>query len=201
MRWTAADWCKVEFSDESTFYQMRNVHKLVRRPVGERFNPKFTVKTVKHPPSVMVWGCFDGKKGRGRLEFLKKGETMNSVRYQATLEEKLLPIFEARGMKWFLQDGAPCHTSKSTREFLERNRVPVLPWPGNSPDLNPIENLWEVMKVKVAEKLPTSLQDLKDKICEVWALETSRKACERLARSMPARIEAVLANGGWPSKY
>ena len=55
------DWMKVEFSDESTFYQIRNASKLVRRPKGERFNPRFTVKTVKHPASVMVWGCFDGR--------------------------------------------------------------------------------------------------------------------------------------------
>ena len=46
----------------------------------ERFNPKFTIKTVKHPLSVMVFGCFDGKVGRGRLEILKEGETMNSER-------------------------------------------------------------------------------------------------------------------------
>ena len=57
------------------------------------------------------------------------------------------------------------------------------------------------MKVKVAEKLPTSLQDLKDKICKVWALETSPEACRKLAESMPARIEAVIQNDGWPSKY
>ena len=121
--WKKEDWLQVEFSDESNFSQLRNVHQLVRRPVGQRFNPKFTVKTVKHPPSVMVWGCFDGKVGRGRLEFLAKGETMNSERYQATLQEKLLPIFKARKMDWFMQDGAPCHTSKSTRNFLEREQV------------------------------------------------------------------------------
>lgn len=57
------------------------------------------------------------------------------------------------------------------------------------------------MKVKVAEKLPTSLQDLKDKICKVWAQETSPEVCRKLAESMPARIQAVIANDGWPSKY
>ena len=57
------------------------------------------------------------------------------------------------------------------------------------------------MKVKVAEKHSISLQDLKDKICEVWALGTFKEACERLARSMPARIQAVMSNDSWPSKY
>ena len=195
------DWMKVEFSDESTFYQIRNASKLVRRPKGERFNPRFTVKTVKHPASVMVWGCFDGRFGRGRLGFLEKGVTMNSARYQDMLTEKLLPIFEARKMNWFLQDSAPCHASKSTREFLSNNHIRVLPWPGNSPDLNPIENLWLQMKLRVAQKEPTSYQDLIRKVSEVWVMETSREACEKLARSMPARIRATLANNGNPTKY
>ena len=195
------DWMKVEFSDESTFYQIRNASKLVRRPKGERFNPRFTVKTVKHPASVMVWGCFDGSFGRGRLGFLQKGVTMNSARYQDMLRDKLLPIFKARKMEWYLQDSAPCHASKSTKEFLAKNRIRVLPWPGNSPDLNPIENLWLQMKLRVAQKEPTSYQDLISKVTEVWVMETSKEACEKVARSMPARIRATLANGGYPTKY
>ena len=83
---------------------------------------------------------------------------MNSARYQDILKEKLLPIFKARQMKCFLQDSAPCHASKSTKEFLTNNQIRVLPWPGNSPDLNPIENLWLQMKVRVAQKEPTSYQ-------------------------------------------
>ena len=71
--WTEEDWLKVEFSDESTFQQFRVCLEIVRRPVGKRLNPSFTKKTVKHPPSVMVWESFDGSVGRGRLFFLPKG--------------------------------------------------------------------------------------------------------------------------------
>ena len=71
--WTEEDWLKVEFSDESTFQQFRVCLEIVRRPVGKRFNPSFTKKTVKHPPSVMGWESFDGSVGRGRLFFLPKG--------------------------------------------------------------------------------------------------------------------------------
>ena len=155
LHWTEDDWEKVLFSDESTFQQIRSTGKFVRRPSGERFNPKFTVKTVKHPASVMVWGCFCAA-GRGRLSFLEKGVTMNSVRYVDVLEEKMLPEFRARNLDWFLQDGAPCHKSKFTMSFLEDHGVPVMDWPGNSPDLNPIENMWEAMKQKIEEKQPSS---------------------------------------------
>ena len=117
------------------------------------------------------------------------------------LQDMLIPIFRARRLSWFLQDSAPCHASKSTRAFLTKENISVLPWPGNSPDLNPIENLWEHMKKKVAEKEPSSLVDLKNKILEVWTLETSSEACETLARSMPRRIAAVTANNCYPSMY
>ena len=165
--WTEEDWLKVEFSDESTFQQFRACSEIVRRPLGERFNPSFTKKTVKHPPSVMVWGSFDGSVGRGRLFFLPKGVSMNSSRYLEVLQDNLIPIFRVRRLSWFLQDSSPCHASKSTRAFLTNENIPVRPWPGNSPDLNPIENLREQMKKKVAEKEPSSFADLKNKILEV----------------------------------
>ena len=200
LHWTEDDWEKVLFSDESTFQQIRSTGKFVRRPSGERFNPKFTVKTVKHPASVMVWGCFCAA-GRGRLSFLEKGVTMNSVRYVDVLEEKMLPEFRARNLDWFLQDGAPCHKSKFTMSFLEDHGVPVMDWPGNSPDLNPIENMWEAMKQKIEEKQPSSLQDLINKIKHVWCLETSPEFCKKLARSMPGRLQKVLDNDGWIIGY
>ena len=57
------------------------------------------------------------------------------------------------------------------------------------------------MKLRVAQKEPTSYQDLIRKVTEVWVRETSKEACEKLARSMPARIRATLANRGNPTKY
>ena len=51
--------------------QVSSTGKFVRRPSGERFNPKFTVKTVKHPARVMVWGC-SSAAGREMLPFLDK---------------------------------------------------------------------------------------------------------------------------------
>jgi hypothetical protein len=65
----------------------------VRRPSGSnRYDTKYTAKTVKHPASVMVWGCFSANLGRGgSIYFLPKNVTMNSERYKKVLEDHLLP--------------------------------------------------------------------------------------------------------------
>ena len=55
-----------------------------------------------------------------------------------------------------MHDGTPCHRRKAVKKFLEQKKIKTLEWPGNNPDLNPIENLWCVMKNKVSEKHPTS---------------------------------------------
>ena len=72
----------------------------------------------------------------------------------------------------FLHDGAPCHRSKVMKNFLEQNRIQRLERPGNSPDLNPIENLRNFMKTKVSEKHPSSIDAFKQQL-KKFGLETS----------------------------
>ena len=86
IHWTADDWKEVVlFSDESTFLTFRSCPKIVRRPKGsDRMNPKYTTKTMKHPPSHMVWGCF-GYKGLDNIYFLP----MNGESYLRMLQNIL----------------------------------------------------------------------------------------------------------------
>ena len=101
----------------------------------------------------------------------------------------------------FMQDGAPCHRSKIVSEFLKEKKIKVFNWPGNSPDLNHIENLWEVLKNKVADKQPSSAKDLKDAIKEVWIRELSPAYYHTLVESMPRRLEMVIKNNDGQTKY
>ena len=201
MHWTPNDWMKVMFSDESSFNVVRCKARKVRRPVGERFNPKFITPTVKHPESVMVWGCFSGVGGRGGLFFLPKKVTMRQGNYRECLEEKMIPRFKAQGLTHFLQDSAPCHKAKSVMNFLRDEEIPLIDWPGNSPDLNPIENCWNWMKDQIKDFKCTSRQNLINEIIRIWCLLVTPEYCATLARSMPNHIQECLDNNGWHTHY
>ena len=114
--WGKDQWERVIFSDESNFKMVRMTSRLVRRPKGERFNPKFLTPTVKHPLWIMVWGSFSGATGRHGIFVLPKDKTMDQHIYQQVLEEKVQPRFQNNPLlDWFLQDGAPCHITKSVK--------------------------------------------------------------------------------------
>ena len=74
-------------------------------------------------------------------------------------------------------------------------------WPSSSPDLNPIENYWVMLKQKVAKLNPTSYDDLVQKVKLVWTQEITTDYCIELVESMPRHIQAVLATKGGCTKY
>jgi transposase len=150
----------------------------------------------------MVWGCFSWR-GRGGIEFLKTGEMMNGVRYRQLLDEKLEFFMDRHGCTHFLQDGAPCHRSKIvTAWFQQRPNIQLVDWPGNSPDLNPIETVWAWMKKKLQDHNCTNLQQWKEAIQKVWVESTEECAfLQNLVTSMPCRMQEVIDREGAMTKY
>lgn len=198
---TPEDWHKVLFSDETTIRQYYNYHRFVRRPPGQRYNPRYTTSTVKHPTHVMIWGSI-AATGRCGLWFLPPGETINSKVYLSILKEKLQNFMTIRNCSVFQHDGAPCHTARLIKQWLDGQHIEVLqPWPGSSPDLNPIEHCWVLVKRKVSDLRPTSYDDLVHKIKLVWCQQITEDYCKKLVESMPDRIRAVLDAKGGPTRY
>lgn len=74
-------------------------------------------------------------------------------------------------------------------------------WPGNSPDLNPIENLWYIMKTRIADRKPSSKLQLEKLLEKTWYEDISLTVIQNLVNSMPHRIKAVIKNKGGITKY
>ncbi len=145
--WTVAQWSKVLFSDESKFcISFGSRGPRVWRKGGEAHSPSCLKSSVKFPQSVMILGAMSSA-----------GVAPLWPVYQDVLEHFMLPsadqLFKDADFI-FQQDVAPAHTAKSTKSWLNVHGVGVLDWPANSPDLNPKENLWGIVKRKMRNKRP-----------------------------------------------
>jgi transposase len=97
-----------------------------------------------------------------------------------------------------MQDNAPCHKAQSTMQFFEDNDVHVLEWPPYSPDLNPIENLWSVLKRKVHCSPHHSRESVVQAAHQAWNEDNIPYTCHQLAMSMPSRIlQCISSKGGY----
>ncbi len=87
-----------------------------------------------------------------------------------------------------------------TTALLLKVKVKVMEWPSMSPDLNPIEHMWGILKRKVEKHHVSNILQLRDVIMEEWK-RMPATICAALVNPMPRRIKAVLDNNGAPTKY
>jgi len=211
--WTVSDWSKVLWTDESAFQLFPGGEQYVWRKKGEEFKRGELAPTVKHGGgSVMIWGCFH-HTGVGVLKRVEG--TIDAQAYKQILIHRAMPELKAlidkepSHVAWLFQhDNARVHTAGVVTQYLEskeaawEGRLQVMDWPSQSPDLNPIENLWGYIKKKLRKRTnkPSSFNQLFDFILEEWNAVPSQ-ILVNLIESMPRRIEAVIKNKGGSTKF
>lgn len=194
--WTLQAWQRIIFTDECKLDVYPRARKYVRRPRGAALKQKYLSFTKKFSPSIIVWGAI---RGDGKKVLVRCIGNINADEYQRVLQIGLPQIYTTRYI--FQQDGATCHTARSTSLYLTNVAVRRLPlWPSQSPDLNLIENLWDTLKTNVRRRNPTNVEDLWRVSCEEWD-SISNETVTNLYMSMPRRIQSVIAAKGGNTKY
>jgi hypothetical protein len=96
----------------------------------------------------------------------------------------------------------PSTPPKGPKKWFEDHEVELLDWPAQSPDLNPIEHLWHILKMHLQqyENPPKGIQELWERVQEEWE-KIPKEECVNLINSMPRRIKAVLKAKGGHTKY
>jgi transposase len=198
--WSEEDWERVIFSDETHIEIWGRTRVWVQRPPGTAFDAEYLTNRLPHSERVSLWGCFCAR-GVGQAEIFVG--SFDAAKYVDILQHNLIQTalhFYPREPWYFQQDNAPQHTSRVARQWFHNHGVTLLDFPPYSPDLNPIENLWAIVKTRVEKRLARTTDELERILKEEWEAldETLLKS---LAHSMPQRCAAVIANHGHKAPY
>ena len=186
------DWSRIIFTDETTIRLYYHVDR-----VWKRRGEQVVARTVKYPLKVNLWGCFS-ERGFGKLVVIDgnlNAEKMVEV-YRRGLLPSALKFYGAKTSSWELaEDNDPKHRSVLAKEWKSKNKVRVIDWPSQSPDLNSIENVWALLKMRLRRKKYTTRKGLIQGVFREWN-SLSKVYAEKLIASCGKRCQAVIDNNG-----
>lgn len=150
--------------------------------------------------SCMVWGCFSAN-GMGPLRRIE-GKMDRHV-YLDIMENTMEPYSQkAYGDNDFIfqQDNDPKHTAKLVVNWFRENQINVMDWPSQSPDLNPIEHMWDVLENELTGVRAKNATEKFAQLEQAWG-EIQKETIDKLIDSMPRRCQAVIDAKGYATKY
>jgi len=167
----------VIFTDESMVQAHQSARRCFRKEGhGHKLKPK-----PKHPVKVYVWA---GISKRGKTNIFIFDGRLDSIGYQHILYTALVPFINRKysNSHRFMQDSDPKHTSRSTRAWMLNREINHWPTPPESPDMNPIENIWAEMKHFLSKRIkPRTKDELVYGIRTFWASVTIDKCCRYIS--------------------
>ena len=196
-RWTRRQWGSILWSDESRFCcSVADGRLRVWRRKGERYRRPCVLEFNRWGgPSCMVWA---GITAEHKTDLVVVAGNLTARRYlDEIIIPHVIPFLAAHPeTRLFQHDNARPHSAAITRDFLEENEVTVLPWVPYSPDLNPIEHLWDELGRRVLAREPHNRISLIRILQEEWE-RIPQQQVRNLINSMRGRCtECIEARGG-----
>ena len=203
INWTSEQWARILWTDETWVTGGQHTRTWVTRKAGEEFDPTCIVEKLQRRSGWMFWGCFSGLHGKGPGLFWEKDwGSINKDTYCAHTVPIIHGWIRMHPELILMQDNAPGHAASFTRQEFCSRGVEMIFWPAFSPDLNPIETVWNIMKdyiqANYEEKL--SYDRLKKAVKEAWEVIEDKTLIELLS-SMHERCTAVIAANGMHTKF
>ena len=201
VRWTAAKWRSVLFTDESRFCLHQADGRLrVWRRQGERMAPDCVLQADSWcARSIMVWGGIS-RDHRTPLHVFESRITA-AVYQEDVLQNIVVPFLRNhRHLAVLQQDNATPHSARRTQDYLRQEHVTTLPCPSLSPDLSPIEHLWDQLGRRVTGHNPRTCDQLQAAILQEWD-NIPQTRITRLVGSMRSRCNAIIAARGGHTRY
>lgn len=194
-------WDRIIWTDEAKFeLKSEKRRKRVWCEPLEKMKPKNPLTIVIHGTGrIMVWGCFS-TAAVGRL--VKIDCKMTGKDYVNILSKNIDESARKMQLREFIlqQYNDPTHTSAAAKQYFEKKSMEVMEWPPQSPDLNPIEDLWPILDTKIPLESRTNIQDFWEAMQREWE-QIPHNVLKNLVRSMPKRLKAVIENKGRAPDY
>lgn len=204
VNWRRNEWSNVLFSDESRFsVHPDNRRIFIWRDRGSRNNPAFVQESVRFGGGgVLVYGAIS-IDGRTDLYIIRDG-SLTARRYRdEILRPIVVPYAAAIGDDFILMDdNCRPHRADLVEDFLFEEGIVRMEWPACSPDMNPIEHVWDALGRRVAGRQPPpqTLQELERALLEEWD-RIPQLMINSLIDSMPQRCSTLLAVRGNHTPY
>jgi transposase len=207
--WTISQWSSIIWSDE-TWITGSHRKRWVTRRSGEEHLETCVFDKVTKRKGWMFWACFNGNQKGSCVFWEKEWGTITSESYC----ERILPLIcgwvrlnsrESGTVLQLMQDNAKPHTANATVDELSERQIQVIKWPPYSPDLNPIENLWNKMKQWIQSKYGDvvfnfTYDRLREVVHEAWEQITAEDLVS-LLNTMQQRCQDVIDAKGGHTKW